>query len=161
MKDFDPEIAASRFGTGQRLPIENDGASQSTILRPANSIDEILQQLSAAPLDRFSSATPSSRVTLARRFRLRTRIIKAKNARNRDRTEQLTRQLSYTEQRRYQLDAHGAIARAVLSPNGFVERLVAHWTSHFTVSRRTSGVLALAGSFQNVNAGSKPFHSPE
>lgn len=125
---FDPTLAAIRFGTGLS-PLYPLAASPSDLLRDLSGPDLMDQTID---LPSFDAIDPSL-AALQRANKLR------RDTRNTDQAEDA--EIHYRDIRRAAARAHitgqsGTIARALGSPFGLRERLVAFWADHFTVKAR-------------------------
>jgi len=128
MTDFDPILAAVRFGTGLSPRIAPPGSVDAMVAALAGPDD----MASALPIAPFSQVTPSPQDFVAA-SRARAQVL---GTADEDAAQEKVRDL-----RRRALDTlrHNAlttIARSVTAPDGVRERLVAFWADHFTVKAR-------------------------
>ena len=125
-------IAAIRFGYGFRPnEIPPDG--------PEALLTQVRRGAAADP--RFATDSQADRAGLleaARNVERRLKKFDAQGGDQEDRAalEETRRKRIQTLKAAYFEDAHRRIAQAVLSPNGFYERLATFWTNHFNVSQR-------------------------
>ncbi len=127
---FDPTLAAIRFGTGlspRHAPPRDAGAMLAALVAP----DVAAQTHPIAP---FASAEPSLRafrsLSRARRAALGTQQEAAAEAAFQD------IRLRARDQRAVHF--HATLARGIMTPDGFRERLALFWSDHFTVRARNA-----------------------
>ncbi len=123
-----PTMAAIRFGYGLR-PDE----------APVQSQDALLAQLSAATQSpvAFPVGGLDERRAAISDLQQQLRDLRQSDDDDQERRER-RKVLQRQAQARFQQDANARLLQAVLSPNGFHERLATFWTNHFSTSANKS-----------------------
>lgn len=126
MTEFQPHLAAMRFGVG-RAPDHPDPASVSEMIATLRGPDVMAQRFPIQGMAGLAEAAQSLRV--ARRERDQGKITRAAytDLANLYREAERTRSLQ---------DFAATLARAIATPDGFRDRLTLFWADHFAVEGR-------------------------
>jgi len=127
---FDPTLAAIRFGTGlspRHAPPRDAGAMLAALVGPDGAAQ-------AHPIAPFSTAAPSLRafrsLSRARRAALGTPQEAA--------AEAAFQEIRLRARDQRTVHFHATLARGIMTPDGFRERLALFWADHFTVRARNA-----------------------
>lgn len=126
--------AAMRFGYGLR-PSEVGTAGPDELLA------QIERGVAETPL--FPPGGVAGRRELIARYRANTQELAARKKRG-EATEEQTRAQNKEAATHFRGDCEARIAQAVLSPNGFHERLSSFWINHFAISAAKNQMVRLA-----------------
>lgn len=129
-----PSTAAMRFGYGLR-------PSEANIAGPDELLAQVERGAAEAPL--FPREGIAGRRERIVRYRANIQELAMRKKRG-EPTDEESRLLNKEEAARFKLDSEARIAQAVLSPNGFYERLSSFWVNHFAIGASKSQVVRLA-----------------
>ncbi|MBC7313370.1 MAG: DUF1800 domain-containing protein [Rhizobium sp.] len=126
--------AAMRFGYGLRQ-------SEASIAGPDELLAQVERGAAEAPL--FPQEGIAGRREQVVRYRANTQELAARKKRG-EPTEEQSRSLNKEAAAHFRRDAEARISQAVLSHNGFHERLSSFWTNHFAIDASKSQMMRLA-----------------
>lgn len=126
MSEFQPHLAAMRFGTG-RSPEVPDPESVPDMMAVLRGPDEMARRFPILGMAGLGDAAQA--ITAARKDRAQGKITSAAY-------KDIANQIRDADRVRSLQDFAATMARAIATPDGFRERLVLFWSDHFAVEGR-------------------------